>query len=70
MPIPTPTKTEKEKNDKQGFISRCMGDETMVKDYKEQKQRAAICYQKWNDRNKKKAKATCCGQPFDFVVID
>ena len=38
MPIPTPTKGE----DRAKFIDRCMGDELMVKEYKEG-QRRAIC---------------------------
>lgn len=49
MPLPTPRKDE-EKND---FISRCMGNDTMKKEYPDQKQRTAICYQQWRDKNKK-----------------
>jgi hypothetical protein len=40
MPIPNPEKSEKEGD----FVSRCMGDETMNKEFPDQKQRAAICY--------------------------
>jgi hypothetical protein len=43
MPIPTPRKGESNKD----FISRCMSNKAM-QEY-EQKQRAAICYQKWRD---------------------
>jgi len=43
MPIPKPAKGEKE----QDFISRCMGNNTMNKDYPDQKQRSAICYSQW-----------------------
>jgi hypothetical protein len=39
MPIPSINKDE----DKQKFVSRCMGDETMKKDYPDSKQRVAIC---------------------------
>jgi len=39
MPIPQPEKNE----DRQKFISRCMGDETMKKDYEDTKQRVAVC---------------------------
>lgn len=39
MPIPQPNKDE----DKQKFVARCMGDEVMKKDYKDPKQRVAIC---------------------------
>lgn len=53
MPLPSPKGKEKENN----FISRCMGDETMNKDYPDQKQRAAVCYSQWK-RSKKKTKAT------------
>lgn len=39
MPVPKPRKNE----DKQAFVARCMGDETMKKDFKDNKQRVAIC---------------------------
>ena len=39
MPIPKPEKNE----DHQKFITRCMGNETMKKDYPDNKQRIAIC---------------------------
>lgn len=39
MPIPSRNEDE----DRQKFISRCMGDEVMKKDYKDTKQRIAIC---------------------------
>lgn len=48
MPIPKPSKGEKEKD----FISRCMGSEVMTKEYPENDQRAAVCYSSWRDRNK------------------
>lgn len=51
MPIPSPRKTES----KSDFISRCMGDTVMNEDFKEQKQRAAVCYSTWE---KKKSKAS------------
>jgi hypothetical protein len=35
------------------FISRCMGDETMVNDYPDTPQRAAVCYVSWNEAKKK-----------------
>ena len=40
MPIPSPKKSEKQRD----FVSRCMGDETMNKEFPDQKQRAAVCY--------------------------
>lgn len=39
MPIPDKRKNE----DKQNFVARCMGDETMKKEYPDNKQRIAIC---------------------------
>jgi hypothetical protein len=39
MPIPQPEKDE----DRQKFISRCMSDETMKKDYKDTNQRISVC---------------------------
>lgn len=39
MPIPK----RKENEDRQAFVSRCMGNETMKKDYPDNKQRIAIC---------------------------
>jgi hypothetical protein len=49
MPLPSPKGKEKQSD----FVSRCMGDNTMGKDFKDQKQRAAVCYSQW-----KKAKAS------------
>jgi len=43
MPIPKPTKGEKQDE----FIARFMGNETMKKDYPDQKQRLAIAYSTW-----------------------
>ena len=39
MPIPNKRKNE----DKQNFVARCMGDETMKKEYPDNQQRIAIC---------------------------
>lgn len=39
MPIPKPKQNE----DSQKFVARCMGSETMKKDYPDNKQRVAIC---------------------------
>lgn len=45
MPIPKP-KDDEEKKD---FISRCMGNPTMVEDYPDNKQRLAVCYASWEE---------------------
>jgi hypothetical protein len=47
MPIPKPKKDEKQT----AFISRCMGNPTMVKEYKDSKQRSAICYSQWRGKS-------------------
>ena len=50
MPLPSPSKKETE----QEFVSRCMGDEMMNEDFKDQKQRAAVCYSQYKKRIKNK----------------
>lgn len=47
MPIPKPKKGEKQT----AFIGRCMGNPTMVKEYKDSKQRSAICYSQWRGKS-------------------
>jgi hypothetical protein len=54
MPLPTKKKSETE----QEFVSRCMGDEMMIEDYKDQKQRAAVCYTQFSRRMKNKSEAS------------
>jgi hypothetical protein len=54
MPIPTPKKNQEEDS----FMQDCMGDPAMNKDYKDQKQRAAICYRQFRVRKEKKANAS------------
>ncbi len=54
MPLPKPSKKEKEKE----FVSRCMADDMMNKDYKDQKQRAAVCYSQFKRRMKNKGEAS------------
>jgi hypothetical protein len=49
MPLPKPKKKEKEDT----FIQRCMRNETMKKEYKDNKQRIAVCYSQWRNKNKK-----------------
>jgi len=49
MPIPKPNKGEK----KDDFISRCMGNSVMTKEYGDEKQRYAVCNSAWENRNKK-----------------
>jgi len=48
MPLPKPCKGEKQG----AFISRCMGNDLMNKEYPDNKQRAAICYSQWRAKMK------------------
>ena len=43
MPLPSP----RGKQDKNSFVSNCMSDETMKKEYPDTKQRAAVSHSKW-----------------------
>lgn len=58
MPIPQPHKDE----DNQKFVSRCMSDKTMKKDYKDTKQRVAICL-----RQTKRSKSSLIGQVMEIL---
>ena len=49
MPIPKPNKKEKNSD----FMSRCISDLESKKEFKNNKQRAAVCYQQITRKNKK-----------------
>jgi len=49
MPIPSPTNKEK----REAFLSRCMGDEVMNSEFPDRKQRFAVCLSKWKAKEKK-----------------
>ena len=49
MPIPKPRRSE----DREDFVSRCMGNETMLAEYDDEEQRAAVCFDIWRRRNEK-----------------
>ena len=51
MPLPHPNKKENQ----QEFVSRCMGNTVMLKDFPDQKQRAAVCYSQFKKHKKVKA---------------
>jgi hypothetical protein len=61
MPIPSKNKDE----DKQAFISRCMGDEIMKKDYPDTKQRVAICI-----GQSKKSKSSLIEEFYDELLAN
>lgn len=46
MPLPNPRPSETE----QDWMSRCMGDDEMQTEFPDQKQRTAVCAQKWRDK--------------------
>jgi hypothetical protein len=46
MPLPTPNKGE----DKDKFISRCMSNGVMKKEFPEQEQRVAVCHSQWRKK--------------------
>ena len=52
MPIPKRKAGEKQDD----FMQKCMSNPTMVKDYPDQKQRAAICYSQARKRGTSKKK--------------
>ena len=54
--MPVPNKRKNEESDK--FMHRCMTDPIMNKEYKDQKQRAAICYSQFKMREKAKGETS------------
>jgi|TARA_Y100000287_G_scaffold182261_1_gene179553 hypothetical protein len=50
MPIPSPNKDEKNS----AFMNRCMSFLSDKKEFKDSKQRAAVCYSQLSKRNKNK----------------
>jgi hypothetical protein len=61
MPIPS----KKTDEDKQKFVSRCMGDEVMKKEYPDTKQRVAICL---GQSRKKKSKSSIIEEVHDHLL--
>ncbi len=51
MPLPS----KKGKESESDFVSRCMGDGVMNKEFKNEKQRAAVCYDQYKKAKKTKA---------------
>jgi hypothetical protein len=64
MPLIKPNKSEKQGD----FVSRCMGDSNMNKEFPDQKQRAAVCYSQWKEA-KASALATL-GTDKDEILIE
>ena len=55
MPIPTPNENE----NKDDFVERCMGDETMTDEYP-QNQRMAICTDQWDESLEEQEQIRIC----------
>ena len=55
MPIPKPKKNENHDD----FVSRCMSDDVMMGDYKDEKQRYAVCQTQWDDSRKVEIPDAC-----------
>jgi hypothetical protein len=56
MYMPSPAKTGETESE---FVSRCMGDSNMNKEFPDQKQRAAVCFSKYKQAKKRnKAKGS------------
>lgn len=53
MPIPSPQNESRDE-----FIARCMADRTMVGEFADAKQRAAVCYDKWKEANESRRESS------------
>lgn len=64
MPIPSPNSSEKSNKEsgKQKFISRCISDPQMRKEY-QGKQLAGICYSQWESAKKQKTSEGSIEEP-------
>ncbi len=47
MPLPTPRPEEQQSD----FVSRCMGNDEMVREFADPDQRRAVCQSQWEGRN-------------------
>ncbi len=52
MPLPRPDKNESRKK----FVNKCMDDAAMLKEFPNEKQRAAVCYSQYEQATKSKAR--------------
>jgi hypothetical protein len=64
MPLVKPKNKEK----KSEFVSRCIGDTTINKDFPDQKQRIAVCYSQW-EQAKKEASAHVEFENEEFLIF-
>ena len=54
MPLPSKRKDEKQNE----FMSRCMSDDVMKKEFRDNKQRVAVCINQYQTRKKNKGEAS------------
>ncbi len=66
MPLPSP---RKKTQTKQQFMSSCMSNSVMVKEYPDQKQRAAVCFSQWGEKTKK-ASSVIATATDEFATFD
>jgi len=66
--MPLPTKRANEKQSK--FITRCMGDATMVKEYPDSKQRRAVCQTQWGKAASLKSRGARVAAAFSGAVFE
>lgn len=59
MPLPSP----KGKQEHDDFIGSCMSDPVMNKEFKDNKQRYAVCESQWRRAKKKKVEKGCDDEP-------
>jgi len=62
MPLPTPTKDQK----RDDFVNTCMDNSVMVKEFSNEKQRAAVCHSQFE----KKSEASVSGDLSGEIIID
>ena len=61
MPLPSPRKNQ----NKDSFVSNCMGDPAMIEEFPDQKRRAAVCHSQ-NKRRKTKGTEDLGWEDWDF----
>lgn len=66
MPLPTPSKNEKEKE----FVSRCVGNPTVNEEFPDNSQRVAVCYSQWRRSKKSDSADTEPGQRSFTIKLD
>ncbi len=66
MPLPKPNKKTQ---DKSKWMGVCMSNPQMLKEWPDQKNRAAVCYKLWGEKKKKASLSYKIGDE-EFIVED